>query len=441
MKVALWRRRVAVLVASLLSYGIIVTPPDAHAAEPPLLDPVYCGGAAQDAFAGTPHAWQYDRIKPERAWALTGPDGKKIDGTGIKVAVLDTGAAVTGSPYFDPGKVKSYNLIGDDADIRQKAAKDSRYFLDCLHGTMVVSLINGQRVDNGSNFSGVAPGATVYAMRVLQSSEKKESQDALVRGIHAAIDLKVNVINISQAGGDRADLRAATAQAIAAGITVVAATGNAGSSDGPRYPAAYPGVIAVGMSTKGDAPRPESGFDPDMAVTVAAPGDLVVALVPSAVDADGDGTYSADEIKQKQAYRVETGTSFATPLVSGLVALMLQRYPSLTPAQVKARLEATADPPLGTIPDKQLGYGIVNPLQALTKPMPATGVFTGQDPGKASAPPLPAPVEPDPFPKLVGVSVAAGALVLLLLGIVIAEAIPHMHRRKYAPATPTAPPS
>ncbi len=439
MRLTGWRRRVAVAMAVLISSGIVASP-DAYAAEPPILDPVYCGGTAQNAFAGAPKAWQYERIKPERAWALTAPDGKKIDGTGVKVAVLDTGAAVTGSPYFDPGKVKSYNLVGDDADVRQKAAKDGKYFLDCLHGTMVVSLINGQRVDNGSNFSGVAPGATVYAMRVLQTSDKKESQDALVRGIKAAIELKVNVINISQAGGDRADLRAAIAQAIAAGITVVAATGNAGGADGARFPAAYPGVIAVGMSTKGDAPRPESGFDPDMSVTIAAPGDEVVGLVPSAVDANGDGKYSADEIKEKQAYRVETGTSFATPMVSGVVALMLQRYPGLTPAQVKARLEATADPPLGVIPDKQLGYGVVNPLQALTKPIPSTGVFTGQDPGKATAAPLPAPVEPDPTPKLVGVGVAAGSLVLLLLGVVIAEAVPAMRRRRFQPATPPARP-
>lgn len=433
------RRRMAVALAALLSYGVVGVP-SAQAAEPPILDPVYCGGSTQDAFSGVPHAWQYDRIKPERAWALTGSDGRKIDGSGVKVAVLDTGAAVTGSPYFDPGKVKSFNLVGDDADIRQKATREGKYFLDCLHGTMVVSLINGQRVDNGSNFSGVAPGATVYAMRVLVTSDKKESQDALVRGVYAAIEMDVDVINISQAGGDRADLRGAIAAAIKAGITVVAATGNGGTTDGARFPASYPGVIAVGMSTRGDAPRPESGSDPDMAVTVAAPGDEVVGLVPSSVDANGDGTYSADEIKDKQGFRVETGTSFATPMVTGLVALMLQKDPSLTPEQIKARLEASADPPLGQIPDKQLGFGIVNPLQALTKPIPSAGVFTGQDPSQASAPPLPTPVEPDPFPKLVGVGVAAGAIVLLLLGVVVAEAVPAMDRRRYEPAAPPARP-
>ena len=429
-----WRRRIALLLAMTLGYGLAGVP-TAHAAEPPLLDPVMCGGTAQNAFSGAPRAWQYERIKPARAWALTGPNGAKLDGTGVKVAVLDTGAAVTNTPYFDPGKVRSFNLVGDDADVKQKADKGGKYFLDCLHGTMVVSLINGQRVDNGSNFSGMAPGATVYAMRVLQTSDKKEPQDALVRGVDAAVEMKVNVINISQAGGDRADLRAAIARAVAAGIVVVAATGNAGANDGPWFPASYPGVIAVGMSTKADAPRPESGFDPDMPVTVGAPGDQVVGLVPSAVDTNGDGQYSPEEIKEKQAYRVETGTSFAAPLVAGLVALMLQKDPGLTPGQVKARLQATADPPLGSIPDRQLGFGIINPLQALTKPIPSSGVFTGQDPGTATAPPLPSPAEPDPFPKVVGVSVAAGAVVFLLLALVIAEAVPAMKRRRYQPAT------
>ena len=433
-----WIRRLAGLVAVLLAYGGLAPAP-AHAAEPPILDPVYCGGKAQSAFGGSPRAWQYDRVKPERAWALTGPDGKKIDGTGVKVAVLDTGAAVTGTPYFDPGKVKSYNLVGDDAQVREKAAKEGKYFLDCLHGTMVVSLINGSRVDNGSNFSGMAPGATVYVMRVLQTSDKKESQDALVRGVLAAIELKVNVINISQAGGDRADLRAAIAQAIAAGITVVAAAGNGGATDGARFPAAYPGVIAVGMSTKSDSARPESGYDPDMPVTVAAPGDEVVGLVPSTVDVNGDGKYSADEIKEKQGYRVETGTSFATPIVSGLVALMLQKEPTLKPAQIKARLQATADPPIGTIPDRQLGYGLINPLQALIKPIPSQGVVIGGDAGTRDAPPLPSPVTRDPLPMIVGLSVAGAALGLLLLGMVIAEAVPAMRRRRYRPAVPDPP--
>ena len=434
-----WRQRIAVAVAAALSYGLVATPP-AQAAEPAVLDPTACGGQAQNSFSGAPRAWQYDRIKPERAWAVTGPDGKKIDGTGIKVAVLDTGAAVTGSPYFDPAKVKSYNLVGDDADIQEKLGKGAKNFLDCLHGTMVVSLINGQRVDNGSNFSGMAPGATVYAMRVLATSDKQEPQDALIRGVQAAIDLKVNVINVSQAGGDRPELRAVIQRAIAAGITVVAATGNRSGDDKARYPASYPGVIAVGMSTRSDAPRPESGYDPAMEVTVAAPGDEVVGLVPSSVDGNGDGKFSAEEIKQRQGYRIETGTSFATPLVAGLVALMLQKEPGLTPGQIRARLQASADPPMGQIPDKQLGFGIINPVQALTKPMPSTGVFTGQDQTRASAPPLPSPVEPDPFPKVVAVAVGAGSFVLLMLGLVIAEAIPAMRRRRFKPAAPPARP-
>ncbi len=431
-----WQRRLAALVGLLLVQAVVVVPPQAHAA-PTQLDPVLCGGEPEAAYTTPSQVWQFDRLKPQRAWALTDAQGRKLDGTGVKIAVLDTGAAVTDSPYFNKSRLRSYNLVGDDADINQKASKGEKYFLDCLHGTMVVSLIAGQRVAN-SPFSGMAPGATVYAMRVLKSSKETEDQTALVAGMRAAIDMGVDVINISQAGGPRDDLRTLTAEAIAKGIVVVAATGNTGDKAGPRYPAAYPGVIAVGMSTMTDAPHAESGYAEGMAVTVAAPGIDVIGLAPSAVDRSGNGEYSAQEIQEWQRFRTGSGTSFSTPLVAGLVALMLQKDPDLTPAQVKARLQVSADPPMGTIPDRQLGFGIVNPLLALTKNIPDVGVFTGQDIEPPTSPgQLPPP--PDPRPKLIAVTFGAVTTVLVMLGIVVAEAVPAMIRRRFRPAVPDPP--
>lgn len=74
-----------------------------------------------------------------------------------------------------------------------------------------------------------------------------------------------------------------------------------------------------------------------------------------------------------QSWQTESGTSFAAPQVSGVVALMLEREPRLWLAEVKRRLGLNADPPAEAIPDKQVGYGVVNPWRALTEVAPGGG--------------------------------------------------------------------
>jgi membrane-anchored mycosin MYCP len=129
-----------------------------------------------------------------------------------------------------------------------------------------------------------------------------------------------------------------------------------------------------------------------------------------------------------------SGTSYAAPFVAGVAALVRAYHPALTVAQVKHRLEATADRPPANAPDSGLGWGVVNPLTAVTAILPeegAAGVV-------AAAAPVPAirPVPPmeDPIAGLLVTLGVLGALVLVA-GIGLAVRLgPAGTRRRWAPA-------
>src|SRR5262249_51030991 len=130
-------------------------------------------------------------------------------------------------------------------------------------------------------------------------------------------------------------------------VLIVAAAANQARNGNPRtYPAAYPHVVAVGAINQ-DGNRADfseaGGF-----VDLAAPGNNVLSVGPK-----GPG------------HLVGQGTSFATPFVTATAALVRAYYPKLTAAQVKHRLEATADHPGRPLPDPQVGWGVVNPYAAV----------------------------------------------------------------------------
>lgn len=419
-----WRTRLAAAAgAAVLLAGTAIVPASAESATP--FAAGRCNywnpptGAAYDRSTGEPltQAWQITRLAPEKAWTIA-------TGRGVTVGVVDTGVDNIDMRYFAAPRVSTFDLAGTD----RTSSGDA---LDCTHGTKVVSLLASRRsTSSEANFSGLAPDVTVRAYRALQLSEVKDGRleplGPTIAAIRQAIADRVDVLNISQsAPSDDPQYRAAIEDALAAGIVVVAAAGNGGGTAGPSYPAAYPGVIAVGMSDQTDAAVAESQYDKAMPVSVAAPGKNLMALLPSRTSPGL--AYDTGDV---------TGTSFATPLVTGVVAMILQRYPKLTPAQVKHRLEASADPPAGGTPDKQLGYGIVNPYRALTltisdesaTPVTATPV----------APPLPEDQRPQPdlTVRNTALVVAAIAVAGTLLGVVVRFALPAARRRGFRPATP-----
>src|SRR5476649_968150 len=129
------------------------------------------------------------------------------------------------------------------------------------------------------------------------------------------------------------------------GIVLVAAAGNAGPKSPPLYPAADPNVIAV--TATDDRDHRFSGANQGPQLSIAAPGVEILAAAPD------------------ESYQLSTGTSIATAHVSGVVALMLERDPTLKPDDVRKILESTATDlgPKGK--NGQFGWGLVNPSKAL----------------------------------------------------------------------------
>jgi membrane-anchored mycosin MYCP len=177
------------------------------------------------------------------------------------------------------------------------------------------------------------------------------------------VQFGADVINLSLATPDDVQgLRNAVEYALRHNVVVVAAAGNdigqggtdandANDGTGPFYPAAYPGVLAVGAIGPGGV---LAGFsDRYTPVGVTAPGVNVTSAYP--------GTFPA-------AYdAAQNGTSFAAAFVSGVVALVRSAHPGLNAAQVVARIEATAHGATGP----GTGHGLVDPVRAVTAVLPA----------------------------------------------------------------------
>lgn len=340
------------------------------------------------------------------------------DGTGQRIAVIDTG--VSRHARLDGRLTGGGDYVaGGDG------------LADCDgHGTEVAGLIAASPDPATRAGGGVAPAAQILSLR--QSSARftvtgPDGRDrpageigTLAAAIERAVALGATVINISEvvcvpadrAADAGAPLQRAVRRATGAGVVVVAAAGNADPSGtctgdpGLRpMPALFDDVIAVGAVDGAD--RPASFSVPGDWVDVAAPG---VDVRPSAT-----GTGSS----------LLSGTSYAAPVVSGVAALLRERFPSLTPDQIADRIRATARHPARGRDDR-VGYGVIDPAAALTaeplllSPDPAAVPEPRIGAGPRGSAPLPGlgarPV--DPTPEVLG-----GVLAVVVLGAATAGAL------------------
>lgn len=270
-------------------------------------------------------------------------------GAGTRVAVIDSGVDAS-HPQLRGRVAPGRDFLHGNPDGRQ----------DCVgHGTAVASIIAAAAV-SGAGPRGLAPGATIVPVRV---SEQTDTEDKISGGepvsparFAAAIAWAVDegdadVITMSLVmTADDSRVRAAVARAVAAGVVVVAAAGNHGEpgEGNPRpYPASYPDVIGVGA------------IGPDgVAADFSQHGDYVDVTAP------GVGvTFAA----LRSGHTSGQGTSYAAPFVAATAALIEQRFPALTPAQVAGRILATADPAPGGRRSDRYGVGVLNPYRALTE--------------------------------------------------------------------------
>lgn len=340
--------------------------------------------------------WAQRRLDYERVWPIT-------TGAGVRVAVVDTG--VDGRHPQLAGRVER------GYDVRT-GRHDGDH--DCHgHGTFVAGLI-AAAPRSGVTFAGVAPGVTIVPIR--ESDTDRVDVHDLAAGVRAAVNQHAKVINISTTTPvDDPDLRQAVTDAVNAGVVVVAAAGNeADHGDSAQYPATYPGVLSVGAITAAGA---RASFSETVGVDVVAPGkDLVSA------GAGGTGLIGGD------------GTSYAAPFVAGVAALILAYRPGLTPAQVAYRIEATADHPAGPLPDRELGWGVVNPYAAVTTILPEEA---GGPVALPSASPVALAARPvahhDERGRL-ATGAALAAVVLVVIGLVAGGLLPRARRRGWRPA-------
>jgi subtilisin family serine protease len=319
--------------------------------------------------------WALSALSAETVWAAG-------DATGQVVAVIDTGVDATHPDLA--GVVRS----GKD----YLATGDGRTDPNG-HGTHVAGIV-GAVGGNGIGVAGLAQGAAILPVRVMDANGAGYDGDA-ARGIVWAADHGATVANLSFGGADPSPVMdSAIAYALGKGVTVVAASGNEGFNGDPvLWPAANPGVIAVGaVDVAGNRPGWSSSGSH---LAVAAPGVAILSTVP--------GGYSS-----------WSGTSMAAPYVSAAAALLKHRS-ALSPADVRARFMSTATD-LGTPGfDSLYGAGRIDPVAAegllavvdpvlapvVTEPAPAPIVTEPAPSPSASSEPTVAPVAPvvEPSPS------------------------------------------
>jgi hypothetical protein len=204
---------------------------------------------------------------------------------------------------------------------------------------------------SGTVVDGFAPGAKILTVRITNGEDG--TPDKMAAGIRYAISQHVSVINFSQRTlTTNSNLANAIQEALAANIVIVAASGDETLST-VDYPAAYPGVVAVGAINQSGSIWSNSNTGSQ--VTLAAPG----VNVPTE---DNFGSAATTD-----------GTSASTAYVSATVALVRAEHPSWTVGQVIRDLIGTADPGSGQAAGQhsdQYGYGIVDPLKALRAAAP-----------------------------------------------------------------------
>lgn len=251
------------------------------------------------------------------------------DGRGVTVAVLDTGIDVTHKDLA--GKVTAAQNFTDGAE-------DNKDHVG--HGTHVASTIAGSGAASDGKYRGAAPGASLLDGKVCSVQGCAES--SILAGMQWAADRKVSVVSMSLGGPDLPGIdpleEAVQTLTTSSGVLFVVAAGNDGQDSTIESPGSADSALTVGAVDKtgqlapfsSRGPRVDGALKPD----ITAPGVGITA----ARSADADLPAVAG------AYTTMSGTSMATPHVSGAAAILKQRYPQWSPAQLKATLMGTASP-------------------------------------------------------------------------------------------------
>ncbi len=282
------------------------------------------------AFSVPSQVYGQTIVEAPHAWDLS---------TGVTntiIAILDSGINPD-HPEFAGRILPGYDFINDDA-----APTD-----DHGHGTHVAG-IAAAALNNVQGGAGVCPQCMILPVKVLDSGNKG-TWGSVASGVYFAVDHGARVINLSLgATVSSRTLEDALRYAEDHDVLVVASAGNAASTT-PYYPAALPYVIAVGATNDSDAQWPLSNMGDHL--DLAAPGYRIYS------------TYY--NLEQNGGYTVMSGTSMASPFVTGLIGLLAGFAPSLTGAEIYDTMITTADDLGASGKDAIFGYGRINVYRAL----------------------------------------------------------------------------
>ena len=233
-------------------------------------------------------------------------------GKGVRVAVVDTGV-----------DVDHPDLRGRIARVGNFVDRGERSFTSDAHGTAVAGVI-AARANNEVGIVGVAPGAEVLALKACWEQPPGSRRGVcnsytLAKAVDFAIVEKAQVLNFSLAGPVDPLLTRLIARAVERGITVVAAQGD---GQGRGFPASLDGVLGIAATDPAGALR--GGAPARPRPLLAAPGIDILTTAP------------------RSAYDFFSGSSFAAAHVSGVVALLLEKQPKLSPRDIERLFEGTA---------------------------------------------------------------------------------------------------
>lgn len=417
----------------------------------PLLDDVACVASGSPGETVERVSWGQARMRFDELHRLA-------TGTGQRVAVIDTGVAP--HPRFENRLIGGGDYIVGGPNGRDGLA-------DCDgHGTLVAGIIGASR-DPDTGFMGIAPDAEILAIRQSstffevpgvdpslpdrpQKSIAPGDTRSLALAIMRAIDKGATVINISEAACfasafdqvNAPDLQAAVHFATSRDIVVVAAAGNLGGvgCSAPNLPHQLPvmvsspgwfddDVLTVGAVQENGVPAEFSLAGPW--VDVSGPGTDITSLDP----ASPEGNLTNQTQNKEGELNLIQGTSFSTPYVAGLAALIKERFPGITAREVMHRIKETAQQAAGPEGrDDFLGHGMIDPVAALTAVVPPLGnAAEDEAPAQGALENLtPQPVR-DPQPARIAViGTGSGLLALAVTGFVVFTVARHRNRARTA---------
>ena len=307
-------------------------------------------GVQSAAVQGTPaiadqvrerQYWLQD-YRISEAWEIT-------RGAGVRIAIIDTGidashqdlagALVGGADFSGLGSPDGLTPVGPER----------------RHGTMVASLAAGRGNNGVDGVLGSAPEAELLSLSMSFGGGTVSPDEQVANAVRFAVDNGADIISLSLTRNTRdwpESWDRAFGYAAANDVVVIAAAGNRGSGTvSVGAPATMPGVLTVGGVDQ-DGQASDSASSQGITIGVMAPSEGLVGATP------GGG------------YVSWSGTSGATPIVAGIVALVRSAYPDLDAANVINRVLLSANRVTDTVPDPIYGYGLVDAYAALTADVP-----------------------------------------------------------------------